>query len=161
MVEKNIIVERLWCCLGNHDKIYGAYYNKDEKSLLRIWGRRKKNLSHKLVKNVNHTVYLKLVCSKKEKGYVSVRDNEEIVTALDDAAARCHGFIKLEMRCLTDEFDVKDTIVICVDNSGLQNFETGVSYFLKKTLSNGLICVENMMGQDETVLKSRFSIEGT
>ena len=88
----NIEIVRMWNTEDNHDKLYGAYYNSDTREYLGVWGRRGKNLSSQVKKNTSYSEFLRLVNSKKSKGYEimfdSIREEVENRLTLDEVANR-------------------------------------------------------------------------
>lgn len=170
----NIEATRLWHNTDGHDKLYGAYYNTDTREFLAVWGRRGKALSSQPKSGVPYADYLKMIQSKEKKGYeiMSDRDRDEVENhlALDEVANRMSGFSTV-LRTSVDEvggelptvgdFDTleEDAVVICSDNTGLENYEEGVTYLFKGIVSDTIIRVENMEGEVEEVLADRFEKE--
>ena len=59
----------------------------------------------------------------------------------------------------TNHVEEREVIeVVCIDNKGLEDhFERGVRYIFKEdTGKNGMIVVENMLGENITTMKGRF-----
>jgi hypothetical protein len=171
----NIEIKRMWCNAGKHDKVYGAYYNTDERIMLTIYGRRGKSLKAEPHPNTSYSEFIDKYESKLNPGgskepYFEIddadREEVEVRLALDEIANKFEGFTGI-LKSSVEEVEEagftfsglkEDEIVTCVNDSGLENFEEGVTYLFKRNLENGIIVVENMEGEEEEVLADRFEI---
>lgn len=60
----------------------------------------------------------------------------------------------------SDHFEQsKRTVAVCVDNEGLENFDPGGSYLIKRNTFGLTFCLENKLGEMEEVLKERFELK--
>jgi len=168
----DIEIVRMWCCEDSHDKVYGAYYNKSTRTILGVWGRRDSSLSSQSKKGKSYSDFLKLIDGKKKKGYEEIddsgRDEIEIRLSLDEIANSFVDFGGVLAQSVEDLEDVEpvskwdklnqNDVVVCTDNTGLENFEVGLSYLFKSIVSDNMIIVEDMIGKDTEVLSGRFEI---